>query len=301
MIKVTDFIKKIKNIADNYNTVYGKGGFGHPVTELSIENLKEAYPDWYSTRVESLKKLIGKRYYIFDCVCFIKAVLFWNWKGNFNATYGGAIYDRNTDYTEKGLLNVCSFVSNNFEIIIPGELVYMPGHVGVYIGKGQVIECSPKWKNGVQYSNLGNIAKYKTGNYRVWTSHGKLPGVDYSHENVTSVKTYTVVKGDSYWKISEKILGNGTRYKEIQNLNDNKALYPGDVIKIPDSNKSDGQNKIVVGSKVKVKSGAKFVNGVKPASFVYKTVYDVLKIKENKVVIGLGKTVTGEFNITDLY
>lgn len=303
MIKATEFISKIKNIADNYNTVYGKGGFGHPCTEMTIENLKAAYPDWYDTaRAESLKKLVGKQYYIFDCVCLIKAVLFWGWSGNFNAAYGGAIYDRNTDYTEKGLLNACTFTSDNFNIIVPGELVYMPGHVGVYVGKGQVIECSPKWKNGVQYSNLGNLAKYKTGNNRVWSKHGKLPGINYSVEPATS--TYTVIKGDSYWLIAEKVLGKASRFKEIQALNDNKNLYPGDVIKIPTSKANTtadtATKKLAVGSKVRVKAGAMFYNGIQPAKFVYATTYDVLKISGDKVTIGIGKIITGEMKLSDL-
>lgn len=301
MIKATEFISKIKNIADNYSTVYGKGGFGHPCTEMTIENLKAAYPDWYNTaRAESFMKLVGKQYYIFDCVCLIKAVLFWGWSGNFNAAYGGAMYDRNTDYTEKGLLNACTFTSDNFNIIVPGELVYMPGHVGVYVGKGQVIECSPKWKNGVQYSNLGNIVKYKTSNSRVWSRHGKLPGIDYSVEPATSTETYTVIKGDSYWLIAEKVLGKACRFKEIQALNDNKNLYPGDVIKIPKATTIAEAKKLVVGSKVRVKAGAMFYNGIKPAKFVYVTTYDVLKISGDKVVIGVGKTVTGEIKMSDL-
>lgn len=302
-MKSTEFIEKIKNVADNYNTVYGKGSFGHPCTEMTIKNLKAAYPDWYNTaRAESLRKLVGKQYYIFDCVCLVKAVLFWGWNGNFNAAYGGAMYDKNTDYTEKGLLNACTFTSDNFNIIVPGELVYMPGHVGVYVGKGQVIECSPKWKNGVQYSNLGNIAKYKTGNSRVWSRHGKLPGIDYSVEPANSTETYTVIKGDSYWLIAEKVLGKAKRYKEIQALNDNKNLYPGDVIKIPTSKTTTTAEakKLGVGSKVKVKAGAMFCNGIQPAKFVYTTTYDVLKISGDKVVIGVGKTVTGEMKMSDL-
>lgn len=36
------------------------------------------------------------------------------------------------------------------------------------------------------------------------------------------VKTYKLVKGDSLWKIAEKFLGSGSRYKEIQKLNNIK-------------------------------------------------------------------------------
>lgn len=46
-----------------------------------------------------------------------------------------------------------------------------------------------------------------------------------------SAKTYTVKKGDSWWKISAEVLGKGSRYKELQALNPGKtSLYPGDVI-----------------------------------------------------------------------
>lgn len=33
------------------------------------------------------------------------------------------------------------------------------------------------------------------------------------------IKTYTLIKGDSLWKIAQKYLGSGTRYPEIQKLN----------------------------------------------------------------------------------
>lgn len=36
------------------------------------------------------------------------------------------------------------------------------------------------------------------------------------------LKTYKLVKGDSLWKIAEKFLGKGSRYKEIQKLNNIK-------------------------------------------------------------------------------
>lgn len=49
---------------------------------------------------------------------------------------------------------------------------------------------------------------------------------------------HTVEKGDNLWKISEKMLGNGARYMEIFEANkpmlkDPDAIYPGQVLRIP--------------------------------------------------------------------
>jgi nucleoid-associated protein YgaU len=49
---------------------------------------------------------------------------------------------------------------------------------------------------------------------------------------------HTVVKGDTLWKISEKTLGDGARYKEIFEANkpmlsDPDKIYPGQVLRIP--------------------------------------------------------------------
>jgi hypothetical protein len=57
---------------------------------------------------------------------------------------------------------------------------------------------------------------------------------------------------------------------------------------------------IKVGSKVMVKSGAKTYTGGNLASFVYKTVYDVIQISGDRIVIGLGKAVTAAVKKGDL-
>lgn len=49
---------------------------------------------------------------------------------------------------------------------------------------------------------------------------------------------YTVESGDSLWKISEKALGDGSRYQEIFDANkpmlsDPDKIYPGQVLRIP--------------------------------------------------------------------
>lgn len=56
-------------------------------------------------------------------------------------------------------------------------------------------------------------------------------------DTVTDAKyiTYTVVKGDSWWKIAQKTLGNGNKYKELMLFNGitNTSLRVGQKIKIP--------------------------------------------------------------------
>lgn len=57
---------------------------------------------------------------------------------------------------------------------------------------------------------------------------------------------------------------------------------------------------IKVGSKVKVKQGAKTYTGGNLASFVYNNVYEVIQINGDRVVIGKGKTVTAVVKVQDL-
>jgi Uncharacterized protein containing LysM domain len=48
-------------------------------------------------------------------------------------------------------------------------------------------------------------------------------------------RIYTVQRGDSLWRIAEKLLGSGARWKEIQKLNDmaSDLIVPEQAIKIP--------------------------------------------------------------------
>ena len=71
-----------------------------------------------------------------------------------------------------------------------------------------------------------------------------------------------------------------------------KAGSPASVIK--------PKQKIEVGNKVRVKKGTKTYTGGNLASFVYNTVYDVIQVNGNRVVIGLGKAVTAAMHVDDL-
>ena len=59
-------------------------------------------------------------------------------------------------------------------------------------------------------------------------------------------------------------------------------------------------SKIEKGNKVKVKQGAKTYTGGNLASFVYYTIYDVIEVNGDRVVIGKGKTVTAAIHKNNL-
>lgn len=165
-----EFIQKLLNVL-NFKTVYMWGTFGSPVTEELLMEKCNQYPNWYNiSRASQLRSLVGKNYFGFDCVGLIKGIL-WGWSGDLRKYHGGARYNSNgvPDVTANMMINKCN-PSKNFDDIIPGEVVWLEGHVGVYIGNGQVIECTPAWKNGVQITSLKN---------RKWIKHGKLPWIVY--------------------------------------------------------------------------------------------------------------------------
>ena len=114
----------------------------------------------------------------FDCVCLLKGIL-WGWQADTTKIYGGANYKSNgvPDLDADQFFSTCTEISTDFSSILPGEVVWMSGHIGAYIGNGLVVESSPKWANGVQITSCNKtIAGY---NRRNWSKHGRLPYVEY--------------------------------------------------------------------------------------------------------------------------
>ena len=77
------------------------------------------------------------------------------------------------------MFELCSGKTEDFSKIEVGEAVWMQGHIGVYIGDGLAVECTPAWKNGVQVTAVANIGKKNGYNSQRWSRHGKLPYVTY--------------------------------------------------------------------------------------------------------------------------
>lgn len=156
-MKQAEFVDKL-NLAYKSKTKYKSGGWGSHDGDL-----------WY-----------------FDCICLVKGIL-WGWKADLNLKHGGAIYASKgvPDYGETRFFNLCHNISTDFSRIHVGEMLWMKGHVGIYIGNGYVIEATKGWKKNKVVkskvskdgtSSLNGVKRLK------WLKHGYIPYVEYEKE-----------------------------------------------------------------------------------------------------------------------
>lgn len=183
VMKASEFVKKLKDVAQNYKTLYVMGCFGAPLNGSNVTRYctNHSY-NKDATRTAMIKAAANQSppVFGFDCVCLIKGVL-WGWNGNASKTYGGASYAVNgvPDIGADTMITKCSGVTTDFSKIEVGEAVWCSGHIGVYVGDGLAVECTPRWENDVQITAVANIGKKSGYNARTWTKHGKLPYIEY--------------------------------------------------------------------------------------------------------------------------
>lgn len=183
-----ELVEKIIDIAENHKTVYALGMWGQPISKSIITRKAAQLPSWYTVaKKDMLYAKIGTGTFGFDCVCLIKAVL-WGWTGDTSKSNGGAVYASNgvPDFGSDSL-SLWENVSDDFSSVIPGEILWMKGHVGLYIGNGLCIECTPRWKNKVQTTAVANISKKDGYNSRTWTKHALLPWVEYTDNSDSTI------------------------------------------------------------------------------------------------------------------
>jgi len=178
------FIEKVKSVESTTRdkNTYVQGSFGFPMNQHNKDYFLNEYQNSWNANHQNCIKKASDDTFGFDCVNLIKAVL-WGWTGDINDNFGGASYNGNMDVNADGMINLCD-ASTDFSNIEPGEVVWMEGHIGVYIGNGEVIESSPKWSTDPDGCGKIHISKLENKGYtgeksRTWTKHGKLPYIQY--------------------------------------------------------------------------------------------------------------------------
>jgi len=122
-----------------------------------------------------------------DCVNLIKALLNGYDVNKTTPGYYQKDLSNTGDCTEAELLCQCTDVSSDFKLL-GGQcaILYMKGHVGVYLGRDvvingnayNVIECTASWEKGILYSYVDTTgARYKckgmTRRNGTWTQYGR--------------------------------------------------------------------------------------------------------------------------------
>lgn len=215
-----EFVEKLKDVANNYKTLYVMGCFGSPMTKANKErycnnhtyNMKE-------TRTAMIQKASADTFG-FDCVNLIKGIL-WGWVGDKTKTYGGAKYKANgvPDVSADGMIAKCTDLSTDFSDIEIGEAVWLPGHIGVYIGDGLAVECTPSFKNKVQITAC-NCSKSGYSR-RNWLKHGRIPYVEYikAQKTIEEIADEVIAgkwgAGDTR---KQKLADAGYDYRAVQDI-----------------------------------------------------------------------------------
>lgn len=162
-MKVQDFIDKAIRLADETPTKYKSGG-GIGIGQNDGKN------------------------FLFDCGGLIKSLL-WGFNFDYSQYLGGAIYlsngvpDKDCDTFFE---NYCYDKSNDFTNLEAGELVYMEGHIGIYVGDRSVVESTIAWEGKVirtYCATNGDRSRHRQNCYK-WKWHGKCKFLEYPPKEV---------------------------------------------------------------------------------------------------------------------
>ena len=140
------FVEKAHDTIRYYETCYVMGGIGQLLSSYQRHQFMQQYG--FNRSYQHLIP-VDTTCMAFDCIGLIKSIL-WGWRGDYSATgtsLGGGQYlannvpDLNAD---NFFQRYCTFKSDNFRLedMPVGALVYMPGHIGIYTGRGMVIEAN---------------------------------------------------------------------------------------------------------------------------------------------------------------
>lgn len=197
-----EYVQELLKIYNTVKTYYAWGAFGAPANAKNRKRYE--VPDTVTSDT-----------FLFDCSGFAYKALPWGWGADKTKTYGGAQYNKYP--LDKPFPEIGIDITDDFSTIQPGEVVYMTGHVGVYIGNGKVIECTSAWDNCVMITECTNVG-IDTGlkHKRKWLSHGKLPFVSYAQNGLLPVKQYTIAqKGEGLIAIARRCNISFSKIKEL--------------------------------------------------------------------------------------
>lgn len=153
---------------------------GQYLTKEFLDTYSACYPDWFGKddRLELRREIQDQGVRAFDCIGLIKAYVW--------ADYSQDNTSRRTDETNYYCKNVLHqdtpFGPLRDIPEVPGIVVWKKGHVGIYLGDGQVLECTQEYYPKSGESKVGGIiiSDIKDRGWSYWLEY---PGILYLDED----------------------------------------------------------------------------------------------------------------------
>ncbi len=141
---------------------YWYGTFGQSASKSLYNQKKNQYPRQYGWEYD------GETAKVHDCVGLVKGYLWGDGPEDTNP-----VYNPTQDKSANAMYTACKTKGEMATMPdVPGVLVFFPGHMGVYIGNGEVVEARSR-RYGVYKTKLAE---------RPWKTWGYCPYVTYEAE-----------------------------------------------------------------------------------------------------------------------
>ncbi len=149
---------------------------GEYITDELLDMLSAKYPDWYTPERLSVRRQLANRGIRgWDCIGMIKSYV-WGDYSQINSSG----YSLESDFCTRTLIEE-KLVKGDIETLPekPGLVLWKKGHVGVYIGDGQVIECTTRaFDNPNKFDLIGGVQQRPITNC-AWECWLEYPGINY--------------------------------------------------------------------------------------------------------------------------
>ena len=183
MLTNIELVNFCKDKAVHVSSAYMWGDYGRTITKSNIDAKAKQYPSRYRAALnKSLYSLCNGYWIGCDCVGLIKWFL-WTECGRHDIRY-----DRSSDLNVTGFKAKCSIRGKIKHFPgVRGLLLFMTGHVGVYIGNGKVVECTLGSRgDGIVITDINAAA---------WTEWGYLDLIKYPTVNsISDIKVGDLVR-----------------------------------------------------------------------------------------------------------
>lgn len=201
-LQLVEYAKKA--LTEKWGYVWGT--YGKTLTTQGYNDLLKQYPKQVGNYAAYIQQqYIGKK--TVDCSGLIKSFM---WSENENVTY-----DLNTDISANMFFKFANRVGTIESIPnIPGLLVWMNDHIGIYIGNGRVIEAK-----GTKYGVIESPLKGQGANsWTHWLECSYITYVKRTYKEI--IKEASAGQGDQ-WIIA---IDNIVRESEMNQSNELKKI-----------------------------------------------------------------------------